>query len=417
VEAALALIVANDETRPAQVWPEASAPVTLPDEPFWPVPKPATPGVKPAGSENPSFEVSELSPDKPQERVPSFGTSAVESKPAHPGRILRILGVVILITGLSAYFLQALWMPAPKQSAPTPVATFPLQLELQPQGNGLINIRWNPKGALVAQAREARMVITERDQPPTAVALAPNRLKIGHLYYQSSADRVEFRLEVVDRSGAVSQESVMALSSAPAAPTPGPSPKGGAAQNAAVKTLNAPGKVWSAVPGQAARAVETTQPKPAIRAFTIPPPAPPSAQEGRVILPDAPLVVGGEATNPAPATRLPDAGGAPPPVKQAASAPQLIRVGGAVQSADLIRRVTPVYPELARKARVQGTVRFSAVIGKGGVIQDLQLVSGPSLLVQAAADAVKQWVYRPTLLNGEPVEVITQIEVNFSLSQ
>jgi len=108
----------------------------------------------------------------------------------------------------------------------------------------------------------------------------------------------------------------------------------------------------------------------------------------------------------------------PPPkkVEEKPKTPERIRVGGNVQAANLIRKVTPVYPPLAKQARVQGTVRFSAIIGKDGAIQNLQLVSGHPLLVPAATEAVKQWVYKPTLLNGEPVEVITQIDVNFTLS-
>jgi len=110
---------------------------------------------------------------------------------------------------------------------------------------------------------------------------------------------------------------------------------------------------------------------------------------------------------------------APPPPKpvEKPPTPQRIRVGGNVQAANLIRKVTPVYPPLAKQARVQGTVRFTAIIGKDGTIQNLQLVSGHPLLVAAAQEAVKQWQYKPTLLNGEPVEVVTQIDVNFTLSQ
>jgi protein TonB len=109
----------------------------------------------------------------------------------------------------------------------------------------------------------------------------------------------------------------------------------------------------------------------------------------------------------------------PPPVKEAPKpvTPQRIRVGGNVQQARLIRQPKPVYPPLARQARIQGTVRFNAIIGRDGTIQNLQLVSGHPLLVPSAQEAVKQWVYQPTLLNGEPVEVITQIDVNFTLSQ
>ena len=79
--------------------------------------------------------------------------------------------------------------------------------------------------------------------------------------------------------------------------------------------------------------------------------------------------------------------------------------------------MSPPYPPLAKQARISGTVRFTAIIGKDGTIQNLQLITGHPLLVQAATEAVKQWLYKPTLLNGEPVEVITQIDVNFTLSQ
>src|SRR5438094_7255197 len=106
----------------------------------------------------------------------------------------------------------------------------------------------------------------------------------------------------------------------------------------------------------------------------------------------------------------------PPPVEQK-KAPTRIRVGGQVQAANLIRQPKPVYPPLAKQARIQGTVRFNALIGKDGTIQNLTLISGHPLLVPSAEEAVKQWLYRPTLLNGEPVEVATVIDVNFTLSQ
>jgi protein TonB len=107
----------------------------------------------------------------------------------------------------------------------------------------------------------------------------------------------------------------------------------------------------------------------------------------------------------------------PPPKQEKPKTPQQIRVGGNVQAAKLIRQPKPIYPPLAKQARIQGVVRFNAIIGKDGTIQNLQLVSGHPLLAPAATEAVKQWVYQPTLLNGEPVEVVTQIDVNFTLSQ
>jgi protein TonB len=107
----------------------------------------------------------------------------------------------------------------------------------------------------------------------------------------------------------------------------------------------------------------------------------------------------------------------PPPQEQKKATPTRIRVGGQVQQANLIRQPKPIYPPLAKQARIQGVVRFNAVIGKDGTIQNLQLMSGHPLLVPAAEEAVKQWLYKPTLLNGEPVEVATVIDVNFTLSQ
>jgi TonB family protein len=94
--------------------------------------------------------------------------------------------------------------------------------------------------------------------------------------------------------------------------------------------------------------------------------------------------------------------------------PVRIPVGRIVQSAKVTKKLVPVYPSLARQARIQGTVRFTAIIGKDGTIQNLTLVSRHPLLVQNAQDAVKPWVYQPTLLNGEPVEVVTEIDVNFA---
>ncbi len=96
---------------------------------------------------------------------------------------------------------------------------------------------------------------------------------------------------------------------------------------------------------------------------------------------------------------------APPPPKPVV--PQIIHVGGNVQAAKLLRQVMPQYPAIAKAARIQGTVVLHAVIAKDGTIKQLQFVSGPPLLVQAAMNAVREWRYQPTLLNGQPVEVDT----------
>jgi TonB family protein len=93
-----------------------------------------------------------------------------------------------------------------------------------------------------------------------------------------------------------------------------------------------------------------------------------------------------------------------------------IRMGGTVEAAKLINRVQPVYPMEARKAHIQGTVRLHVIVQKDGTIEELEVLSGHPMLLQSAIDAVSQWRYAPTLLNGEPVEVDTTVDVIFSLN-
>jgi len=93
-----------------------------------------------------------------------------------------------------------------------------------------------------------------------------------------------------------------------------------------------------------------------------------------------------------------------------------LKISSGIEGAKLVFGPHPVYPPLAKAARSQGIVRLEAIIAADGSIRNLRVVSGPPLLINAALDAVKQWRYQPTLLNGTPVEVITEIEVNFSLT-
>ncbi|MBL8174871.1 MAG: energy transducer TonB [Bryobacterales bacterium] len=92
-----------------------------------------------------------------------------------------------------------------------------------------------------------------------------------------------------------------------------------------------------------------------------------------------------------------------------------IRIGSGVQAAKLMNRVVPVYPPLAKQARISGTVKLMGIISREGRIINLQVISGHPLLVPSAVDAVRQWIYQPTLLNNEPVEVVAPIDVNFTL--
>jgi periplasmic protein TonB len=103
---------------------------------------------------------------------------------------------------------------------------------------------------------------------------------------------------------------------------------------------------------------------------------------------------------------------AAPPVD---SAPPRVSLG--VEPGNLVRRVEPRYPELARLARREGDVVLRIVVGTDGAVRSLEVLSGDILFVRAAMEAVRQWRYRPTLLNGEPVEIEGQVTVQFRLSR
>jgi protein TonB len=119
-----------------------------------------------------------------------------------------------------------------------------------------------------------------------------------------------------------------------------------------------------------------------------------------------PVIFGKQVNIAPPATKA-----TPPP---AATGP--LHVSGGVQMAKLVKQVIPVYPQLAKNARISGVVHLVGIIAKDGSIRNLQLIGGHPLLARAALDAVAQWIYKPTLLSGEPVEVICPIDVTFTLS-
>jgi len=106
-------------------------------------------------------------------------------------------------------------------------------------------------------------------------------------------------------------------------------------------------------------------------------------------------------------------GGDTPKVK--AAPPKKINISAGVAVGNLIQKTSPVYPPIAKAARVSGTVVLQATISKTGTIENLRVISGPAMLQQAALDAVRSWRYRPYLLNNDPVEVETTVNVIFSL--
>jgi protein TonB len=325
--------------------------------------------------------------------------------PRQPTKTLLLgLGAGVLALAGSFLFLERNRLfPAPKVEVRRTGSGTPLQLTVEAQGSGL-NIRWNPQSEPVVNAREGRLVIKERDQRVQTLLFDAQQLKTGYVYYESAAERLEFQMEIVDTAGAIAQASVMALPSrTPAAPVVQPPPAAALERNASINPPPAP---------KTPEAPRSRRPAP--RPFLPPPLGQRGAEPSRAIALEPPANLPGALTSPV--VSLPPAASslAGLPV-QGPPAGQPIKAGGNMQAANLVKRVAPVYPAFAKSARIQGTVRFTALIAKDGTVQNLQLISGPPMLIRAATEAVKQWVYRPALLNGEPVEVITQIEVNFTL--
>ena len=142
----------------------------------------------------------------------------------------------------------------------------------------------------------------------------------------------------------------------------------------------------------------------------IPASPPPQPHSDVIVLPEPPPSAQEEKDD-APCPTPPPA----PKVRESTAQVSRIRVAADVQAKKLLRKNPIVYPPLAKQAKIEGVVRFTAIITTDGKISNLQLVSGHPLLVPAAQAAVSQWVYAPSQLNGVPVEVVTEIEVKFSL--
>ena len=355
----------------------------------------------------------------PTASVVTPSSTAISRDQSHkPSRTRLVIGLVIgaaiATVGVSTFLTRThsskapIVVPSiPKDNVPPQVPVeSPLQVRVELLGNGLIDVRWNPQSAAILQARDGRLVITEPNQQPRTLALGEEQLKTGHLTYQSAAESVEFDLEVVERSGAISKESMLALHGPISSPQPTRPPQ------TQPGTTATPNVQSVANLGVTAEVPQISQPK--IRTFI-----PPTVQHNsgqRALIDAPPTLTNGPAMPPAVGLPVPPSVILPPPKKDA-PVEQQVRVESSIVAANLIKKVIPIYPQIARSAHIQGTVRFTAYIGKDGRILNLKFTSGPPVLVEPASTAVKQWVYRPTLLNGMPVEVITQIDVNFNLHE
>jgi protein TonB len=289
---------------------------------------------------------------------------------------------------------------------------------------GELLLTWNRDSDAIRNASKGVLQITDGDQHEN-VEMDLAQLANGSIVYSPSGTDISFKMEVVDKSQKkTTSESVRMLRTHPsplqeqndaatkaAAATPGTKPPAGAATPAA--TTPAPSSEQAAEPP-----AKPATPLKTFRSESLSQRLRPAAPTD---MPDAPTVNagGGPSTSAIPGVAIGAAVGAPAapvpaaPSTVSSSTEAKPKSGGQIQNAVLIYRKDAEYPKIAKQTGAKGTVTLNATIGTDGTIKKVKVVSGHPMLTNAAIDAVKQWRYRPTLLNGQPVETETQVLINF----
>lgn len=426
--------VVKREEKPAAAPVRNAAPIT----PAKDKEKEKEPEVKAAAFVPEPAPVPKADPPKAAPVPQTFSPLSGTVEPAKPSIFANKwiwIGLIVVLLGGGAAYKFLFTGNAAQQTAQTDA------LSLRVERNaGQLLLTWNRNASAIQTASRATLTINDGDHREDA-DLDLGLLRSGNVVYTPMTNDVSFRLEVTDVKGGKSvSESMRVLAGRP---SPAPVDAQASGQQAPVQSaqqkltpVTAPEPSRPAAEEQASsntsRAAQ--QPKPEVTAtpvVTAEPPkpeslaarlsAPPSISAPPTLQSTASL--GSGVAIPTPITAA-----APPPAAPAQAASQPARqntaagtqagappkIGGMVQDARLIKREMPVYPSLARNARVSGTVRVEAVIGPDGKVKSARALQGPPLLRQAAADAVKKWMYQPAMLNGQPTESTTQIDLLFA---
>jgi periplasmic protein TonB len=402
----------TEEKAPA---PEAAAPVPPPAQPAVPAAAPAAA----AAAAEPVAKAQKTEPagapeSRPAETDDGMFRSFEQPAPRRSGKWLWIaIGTLVPAALAAGFFLSSGVLNLRRPALPPATAEAGLALRIE-RNAGDILLTWNRDADAIRRATKAVLQISDGTQQEN-VAMDLNQLRTGSIVYTPVTSDVVFQMQVTaDGQAEPVSETVRVLrtrpspmpdgtqAGAPAAAGAKPAPPAAAgAEQAGAEVAPADEKVAIAHPVKAFRTESLAQ---RLR------PARPTE------LPDAPLVAA------APASGVPDVnlGGivsspvAPPPpapkVEPVTKAPSM---GGQVQAAVLIQRVNPEFPNMARQAGASGAVEVVATIGTDGHVKNVHALSGNPLLRAAAIAAVKQWVYRPTLLNGQPVESETKVVLDF----
>ncbi len=376
-------------------------------------------------------------PEEPKSRpaaaVPQFarGPEPEAAEPAPPSRsgklvVISVVAALVVLAAVTLFVYPGFLRHGSHPSGAAAQDTSPLALRVERSGGELV-LTWNRDSAAIRNATHAVLSITDGQQHENVDIDLSQLRGAGSISYSPATADVVFRMEVTGPDQArTTSESVRVLRTRPS-----PLEEQQQQQQQQQQQAGKPATESSAQPAaqqQNTNAQPATSETPAADAETPRTPAAPLrrfsteslAQRLRPTrpadLPAAPalpqdnsgsglagLGLGGPASAPPP----------PPPSAAASSNRQPAQTGGQIQQAQLLRRKDPEYPRLAKEAGARGTVEVIATVGTDGKVKKVKVVKGHPLLQRAAVDAVMQWVYRPTLLNGVPVETQTQIYLNF----
>jgi TonB family protein len=363
-------------------------------------------------------------------------------------KIPWILGVAALLVAAAIYSWSPHWSPKGLDPADADGSvTGSLGLDVHRKGEDF-EVSWNRLLSAVRTASGGSLSIRESGVTKI-VPLSPAQLREGSILYTPLTNDLDFRFEIQTNDKKPQAESVQVFGWAVRPPfdLQSAAPQDGRArsdapvvarkseletfteprrivlppmsQEGSVDSSSQKSKPLPAAQGNASPVVTEQQISKAsgsVPVVTLPLQPLRRVEQELVALPESPTtVVSGPALpqDMVLSRTLPDV---PSPRPAEAPTPQQIKIGQSLQASKLLHKVPPVYPPIAQAAGIQGVVRFMAVIGKDGRVKNLRLVSGAPIFADAARDALTQWSYRPMLLNGEPVEVITQIDVNFTLN-
>ena len=314
---------------------------------------------------------------------------------------------------------------------PAPVKQDSSQLQLRVErAAGELLLTWNRDSEAIRNASKGVLSITDGDQHEN-VEMDLAQLNNGSIVYSPSGTDISFKMEVVDKAQkTTTSESVRMLRTHPSPLQEQTDAAAAKAAGTQPGTKPAPSATTpsAATPTANADPVADAPAKPAaapLKAFRAEPLAQRLRPAAATDMPDAPTMSSGDRPTTsaipgvsvgavAPAPYLP-AAPAPPAATptSASSKDSKPKSGGQIQSAVLIYRKDAEYPKIAKQTGAKGTVTLNATIGADGLVKKVKVISGHPMLTNAAVDAVKQWRYRPTLLNGQPVETETQVLINF----